>query len=356
MARRFGTIRAAARLMRVGSLLAGNGWLRKALQGTVIKPARVLRAVLKAASVLQPPRLPAPAKPRAPRPGAKVGFFCRSFSSAHGQRLYKLYIPPTRHKRPMPLLIMLHGCTQSADDFAAGTRMNVLARKHGFLVAYPEQPSTANAQKCWNWFRPDNQRRDHGEPALIAGIALQVAAAQRVDPHRIYVAGLSAGGAMAAIMGTAYPDVFAAIGVHSGVASGAASGLRAALRAMRHGGTPARTAVPHRVVPTIVFHADRDTTVNARNGDQVLAQAAGGDPALLHRTVRQGQVPGGHAFTRTLFAAEGAAPVLEQWVVHGGGHAWSGGDATGTYTDPRGPDASLLMVQFFLAQAQPRRG
>jgi poly(hydroxyalkanoate) depolymerase family esterase len=212
------------------------------------------------------------------------------------------------------------------------------------LVAYPGQTQAANAQKCWNWFNAADQGRDRGEPALIAGIARDVLREHGADPARVFVAGLSAGGAAAAIMGQAYPELFAAIGVHSGLACGAARDMPGAFAAMRQGGATAGG----RPVPAIVFHADRDSTVHPRNADQVMAQAAG--PGL-RATTTQGQVPGGHAFTRTTHADAAGRVLQEQWLVHGGGHAWSGGSAAGSYTDPRGPDASAEMVRFFLGLA-----
>jgi poly(hydroxyalkanoate) depolymerase family esterase len=233
--------------------------------------------------------------------------------------------------------------------------MNVLAEEHGVLVVYPGQTPAANAQKCWNWFSPGDQERDRGEPALIAGITRQVMRDHAIDPARVYVAGLSAGGAAAAIMGAAYPDLYAAVGVHSGLACGAARDIPSALTAMRQGAaTPHRADdVGRRIVPTIVFHANRDGTVNPRNGDQVIAQAKAAAAAGLQTRTERGQVPRGHAYSRTLHTDAGGKPLLEQWVVHGGGHAWSGGSTAGSYTDPRGPDASREMLRFFLDHPHP---
>ncbi len=295
---------------------------------------------------------PSPAQAPDPAPdGAR--FLAMSFASEAGTRAYKLYIPSTYRGEPAPLVVMLHGCTQSPDDFAAGTRMNALAEEHPLLVAYPAQPSSANAQKCWNWFSPGDQRRGQGEPALIAGITRQVMRDHAIDPRRVYVAGLSAGGAAAAIMGLAYPDLYAAAGVHSGLACGAARDMPSAFAAMRQGAAGAPlTGAGQRVVPTIVFHADRDTTVHPRNGDQVISQSGAAAAAGLRTEVQQGQVPGGHAYSRTLHSDGDGQAVLEQWLIHGGGHAWSGGSPAGSYTDPRGPDASREMLRFFLDHPQ----
>jgi poly(hydroxyalkanoate) depolymerase family esterase len=238
---------------------------------------------------------------------------------------------------------MLHGCKQSPDDFAAGTRMNELAEEQTFLVAYPEQSTSANPSKCWNWFKAIDQERGQGEPSLIAGITRQIMSELEVDSTRVAIAGLSAGGAAAAIMGATYPDLFEAVGVHSGLACGSATDLPSAFAAMRAGG---RQDLPRQSgIRTIVFHGDRDLTVHSVNGDQVIAQSK--STIGLQISVCHGQSPGGARYSRAVHIDKSGNEVLEQWVVHGLGHAWSGGSPAGSYTDARGPDASREMVRFF---------
>jgi poly(hydroxyalkanoate) depolymerase family esterase len=278
-------------------------------------------------------------------------FLAATFSNQAGTRPYKLYVPSGYHGQPVPLIVMLHGCTQSPDDFAAGTRMNEAAEEQTCLVAYPAQTGTANSSKCWNWFNTGDQHRDCGEPSLIAGITREVMQRYAVDERRVYVAGMSAGGAAAAIMGACYPDLYAAIGVHSGLACGAARDLNSAFEAMRHGShAPATTGARHSP-PAIVFHGDRDATVHPSNGDAVIAQSA--PDAGLDSRVQEGRAPGGHAYTRTLFLGRNGAVALEQWVIHGAGHAWAGGSPAGSYTDPHGPDATREMLRFFLEHPRP---
>jgi poly(hydroxyalkanoate) depolymerase family esterase len=285
-------------------------------------------------------------------------FIEATYSNPAGTRAYKLYIPSGYHGQALPLVVMLHGGTQSPDDFAAGTRMNLIAEERTCLVVYPAQPSEANAAKCWNWFRPSDQRRGQGEPSLIAGITRQVMRDYSVDPQRVYIGGLSAGAAAAAVMGATYPDVYAAIGVHSGLACGAANDLPSAFTAMRQGDLPASyrsrdisTVLGHgSIVPTIVFHGDRDNTVHPRNGDHVIAQKR---TTKMQRNVHRGRVPGGHAYTRTIHTDARGRAILEHWEIHGAGHAWSGGSPAGSYTDPRGPDAAREMLRFFLEHPSP---
>jgi poly(hydroxyalkanoate) depolymerase family esterase len=302
-------------------------------------------------------------------PGA---FTTHQFRNRAGARSYKLFVPATIPSTPVPLVVMLHGCTQSADDFAAGTQMNRLAEEHGFLVVYPEQAANANGSKCWNWFNAQDQLRDSGEPSLIAGITREVTERHTVDPRRIYVAGLSAGASMAVILGETYPELYAAIGAHSGLPYGAAHDMPSAFAAMAGARAgmpdvsklPGMTTLPGsaavrkkatRFVPTIVFHGDQDHTVGQANGTEIVEQAVNAlageatGPVLAPMT-QKGVSPRGRAFSRTVYADESGQPRVESWLLHGAGHAWSGGDASGSFTDSAGSDASAEMVRFFLAQ------
>ena len=290
-------------------------------------------------------------------------FVERSYAGPAGGRSYKLYVPSGyTEQEAVPLVVMLHGCTQNPNDFAAGTSMNELAETHTFLVAYPAQAQNANMQKCWNWFKASDQQRGSGEPAIIAGITRQVVEEYAVADGRVYVAGMSAGGAMAAIMGATYPDLYAAVGVHSGLAPGAAQDMASAFSAMQGGGASnthqnAPTGGSEVSVPVIVFHGDRDTTVHPRNAEQLLAHYRTADSTPGGRNtagepvppvaVRKGQVPDGYAYTRATQRDADGRPIMEQWTVHGLGHAWSGGSSAGSYTDAKGPDASAEMMRFF---------
>lgn len=326
-----------------------RSWLRPRL-----RPSRVaVTATIENALRVLPSRkshMPAPpagvARPQSPLhapvnddPAALPGFA----TGRLGARDYKLFVPEADATAARPLVVMLHGCTQDPDDFALGTRMNELAAQRGVIVVYPAQSAASNPARCWNWFRPQDQRRGSGEPEAIVDLVRHLSQAQRIDTDRIYVAGLSAGGAMAAILAQQYPDVFAAVGVHSGLAPGAASDTTSAFAAMRQGTRDAPLAGDGRV-PVIVMHGDRDTTVHPANAARVLS-------ALLPRDASQEHVDDPDA-KRTVFRKDGHV-VGEAWALRGTGHAWSGGHPLGSYTVPNGTDASAQMLRFFLQH--PRR-
>lgn len=281
-------------------------------------------------------------------------FLSRSFASAAGSRNYKLYIPHFFPTGRRALLVMLHGGTQDADDFAVGTRMNALAEEHGFIVAYPSQSKAANASLCWNWFTPENQMRGRGEPSIIAGITKEIIADYDIDPARVFVAGLSAGGAMAAVMAATYPDLYAAVGVHSGLPYKSAADLPSAFAAMRGDAGPrgrrprkSRSAADDSsLIRTIVFHGDADKIVHPSNAAKIVKAAKIGE-SIKHAEDSHSAI---RAHTRTVIRDKTGAVIVEQWLIHGSGHAWSGGSPDGTYTDPHGPDASREMLRFFLEE------
>lgn len=371
-----GQMKEAARLAQAKQPVAATEVIQEALKAAGLIPAHTTEGTVRAGPPMAdgPPMIDlndlpdwAPAARRnAPRRGRKSivqpdprapgEFLGRTFSAQAGTRSYKLYVPSVAASGPRPLLVMLHGCTQDPDDFAAGTAMNALAEEHGCLVLYPEQSRAANASQCWNWFEASHQERDGGEPSLLAAMTREVIETWQADPNRVYVAGLSAGGAMAAILGLAYPELYAAVGVHSGLPVGSANDLITGLAAMKKapatGGTA--RALPQRV-PVIVFHGDRDDVVHPGNGDAVLRQflhPAPDSPAeALHRQQERAASADGRGYTRTAMLDGSGRSVAEYWELHGGGHGWSGGSPAGTYTEPGGPDASAEMMRFFLGQA-----
>ena len=288
-----------------------------------------------------------------PSPG-RAQFLNASLRNQAGARDYKLFVPSTygnTNNPAHPLIVMLHGCKQNPDDFAIGTQMNDVAEEHSCLVVYPAQAQAKNMSACWNWFNVSDQQRDAGEPSIIADITRRVMDEYNVDRSRVYVAGLSAGGAMAAIMGSAYPDLFAAVGVHSGLAVGAAHDVASAFVAMQNGAptsTKDRTNKPSFSPPIIVFHGDADRTVHPKNTENVLSQFLGQDAG--EAKLRSDLSANGMRYSQTEYRDAAGSVTAEKWLVHGAGHAWSGGNVKGSYTSAKGPNASREMVRFFLAR------
>lgn len=295
--------------------------------------------------------------PFAPPASQDAGDFIPGRFDGNARSLrYKLFIPSSYVGAPLPLLVMLHGGGQDPDDFALGTGMNELAEEYGCLVAYPEQSSDANWSRCWNWFDVAHHHRGRGEPALIAGVTHKVMAEYAVDRKRVYVAGLSAGGAMAVILGRTYPDLFAAVGCHSGLAYRSATDRYGAVLSMRDGFIPKAPAheAARPGVPIIAFHGDLDFTVHPKNSIGVIRQAVDGysaqtphEQAALSLLKETGETAG-RVFTRHVHKGHEGRILAERWTVSGLGHAWCGGNRRGSYTEPSGPDASREMLRFFL--------
>jgi poly(hydroxyalkanoate) depolymerase family esterase len=281
-------------------------------------------------------------------------FVWYTYEHDHDLLKYKLFLPScyATSSEPLPLIVMLHGCTQDPDDFAVGTRMNELAEQHAFVVAYPQQPVDANPSKCWNWFRPQDQFRDNGEPKLIAGMTRTISSTYRIDAKKVFVAGMSAGGAMALIMGRTYPDVYAAVAVHSGLPYQCANNVVSALTVMKKSSAGQRIRHSSRAnTPVIVFHGDRDGTVEQGNGAGIISQAIANWSGALSTDHHSLETKGGRAYTRDIYRDAHGNDALEAWTIHGGGHLWSGGDAHGSHTDALGPNASEQFVRFFNAHA-----
>jgi poly(hydroxyalkanoate) depolymerase family esterase len=352
-----GGMKAATDLTRSGKLLEATALIQQLLsersktRGPDAEPAPLFKSPLLPNLVAREQSNEEPSKANsqrisAPQTGSgRTSFETKQFVCDLGQRTYKLFTPSSYVGEPMPLVVMLHGCTQTPDDFAAGTQMNALGEELGFLVAYPLQSSSANANGCWNWFKSFDQQKDKGEPALLAGITREIMVDRAVDVSRVYVAGLSAGGAMAAILGMTYPELFAAIGVHSGLPCGAATDVVSAFAVMKRGAKSVAIARSAQAVPTIVFHGERDQTVNPANADAVLEQF--NLSSAQYQTTSENSSKG-MRYSKSVHLTDSGKPMFEKWLVNGAGHAWSGGSARGSYTEPRGPDASREMVRFFL--------
>ncbi|WP_050525722.1 extracellular catalytic domain type 1 short-chain-length polyhydroxyalkanoate depolymerase [Pseudorhodobacter aquimaris] len=273
-------------------------------------------------------------------------FASDTFTCDAGSRAYRTYIPAPRSGGVTGVVVMLHGCTQNPEDFAAGTGMNQLADRHGFVLVYPAQSRGGNAQSCWNWFSRGDQKRGRGEPAILAGLTRKICSVHGVGRDATFVAGLSAGAAMAAILGEAYPDVFAAIGAHSGLPVGAAKDVPSAFAAMAGTVTEAAPAGSGSTIRTIVFHGTADATVHPSNGDRIVQRALVGGARQVIEDRQSGQI-NGRSYSRIIATDPDGRDMLEHWQITGLGHAWSGGQAAGSYTDTTGPDASAEMIRFF---------
>jgi poly(hydroxyalkanoate) depolymerase family esterase len=285
--------------------------------------------------------MPAAGPTGTPTPGRAV------FSCAAGSREYLLHVPETASDGAAGLVLMLHGCTQTPEDFAAGTRIAAHADSQGLVVVSPAQARGANAQSCWNWFSKGDQRRERGEPAILAGLVQEIAARHAVPADRVFVAGLSAGAAMAVILGRGYPEIFSGVGAHSGLPYGCAADVPQAFAAMR-GETSASAAPGDRPVPTIVFHGSADSTVVPANGARIVTDTLAAAPGAQVQSITKGQA-NGRGFHQEVTLGSDGAVLAEHWTVDGLGHAWSGGDRAGSFADPAGPEASAEMVRFFLS-------
>jgi poly(hydroxyalkanoate) depolymerase family esterase len=288
-----------------------------------------------------------------PGPGSATGgrLSTERFHDADGQRIdYQLFLPNGAAKKALPLVVMLHGHSQELDGFIAGTSMNEAAAAAGFAVLYPAQSSQSHPQKCWHWFDPAHQHRDLGEPALLAALTRSVMQAYSVDARKVYVAGLSAGGAMATIMGCEYPDLFAGVGVHSGLAAGVAHSVGSALASMR-GDLPAADDAFSVAMPTIVFHGDADRMVHQDNGQRIILACTREGDAAEEQELRIND----RSCARRLHRRANGTVLAEHWIIHQAGHAWSGGSTRGSFADAQGPDASAEMLRFFTGQSSARK-
>ena len=369
----------ALSLVRKSDLAGATAIIRQALSGEAVENESGDPEARRppSAKVLPPPaRIPAPPARRAlgeilralrarppfppaapeaePAPDLGEQFLRRTYRGAAGSLAYRLYIPADHERRDLALVLMLHGCAQNPEDFALGTQMNNLADEFGLIVAYPHQTRRANPNGCWNWFDRRHQDRGSGEPSKLTGLAQVLAKEFDVRSERVFAAGLSAGGAMAEILAATYPDVFDAVGIHSGLPYKSAADVPSAFAAMK--GNAAHDSAPPaasgRRCRKIIFHGLANSTVNPVNGERLLDEAERGG-APLTRTDLDWQIDGGRV-SRAVLKDDDGQPVVEQWLVEGGGHAWFGGDRRGSYTQTVGLDASRVMVRFFLAQSTSR--
>lgn len=394
-------MRRAAKLTRAGKPVSATSAMQKAIGAAMIKPALTSMGAMAnlttgAPKTAKKPRKAAVQKPRAqttPRVSARdrrlgtvlkhlqtarawmprrlsasgaihtseppavpqgAQYLQRAHTCTAGSRDFTLYLPTKQSVPPKGLIVMLHGCTQTPDDFARGTNMNAVAQKHGLAVAYPAQTDSHNARSCWNWFTPTSQARGAGEPAILASLAGELMQEFGLDRTQVFVAGLSAGGAMAEILVNSYPDVFSAAGVHSGLPRGAATSVMSALSAMRSGGETVKASRRKKKSPSdkdesvrrIIFHGDDDATVHPSNAAQIAIGAVGARKPVQFSP----KTAAGRAYTRSEYRAPDGSVDVELWQIKGAGHAWSGGKTSGSFTDPAGPNASAEMVRFFLAK------
>ena len=365
----YNSIRDALALVRKSNVVDATAIIRKALSGdkmqnpdanTQVKRLSLAGSAPTVASVQTPPRTvplssfrhkevgnSAPTKTRHTRAGTG-NFTSRIYHHTERDLSYMLYVPTRCSAHAQSLLLMLHGCTQNPNDFAIGTQMNSVADEFNLIVAYPLQPKTANTSGCWNWFDARHQKHGSGEPAMLAALAENLRCEFAISENRVFAAGLSAGGAMVEVLASTYQRQFTAVGVHSGLPYGAATSLRNALGAMK-GSSKIEPHLNSEVAGRsrrIVFHGSSDATVHPSNAERIVNQSRRHSRNLTK--VEYTNKINGREVTRTIWEDENGAAMVEQWVVRGGGHAWFGGNRQGSYTDPKGPDASREMVRFFL--------
>jgi poly(hydroxyalkanoate) depolymerase family esterase len=359
-------MRQATQLVRTRGPLAATRFIQGLLRPKRATSPGATIDVDETAVVVERVSRPDTATPARPwiLPSASGRFLDQRYAGHSGARNYKLYIPSGETAEALPLVVMLHGCTQAPDDFATSTRANRWAEDKRFVVAYPEQIQRANSHRCWNWFRPLDQQAGLGEPSIIAGIVRQIIKENRIDTQRVYVAGLSAGGAMAAIMAREYPELFSAVGVHSGLPAGAAHDVTSAFTVMKTGkaslaSAAAAITAAHRTVPLIALHGDADQTVNPANSRRLVENAIEthrflnpDSPLQLAEHTIDATVDS-HAIQRTRYMVSNGVSLIEHWLIRGAGHAWSGGDSAGSFADARGPDATAAMFEFFAQHTLP---